>query len=308
MLIEVRRAGLLTTVQDRGREGWRRFGVPRSGALDLEEAMQANALVGNDAGDAVLEATMDGPTLGFPDGGLIALGGADASCLVNGVDVPTRHPIALERGSIVAVGRAVDGSRIYVAVAGGIDVPILLGSRSTCLRAQFGGYEGRALRSGDVLQIGTLSERSVAVVRELTRVRSLGPTVGHWRAQRRIRNRVVQFLRGEDYPLLAIESRRALTNDAFIVDSASDRMGLRLRGRRMRLVHDLSLPSRAVFPGTIQLPPDGMPIILLADSGTTGGYPVIGYVTRANLSGLGQLRVGEEVRLKDEGSRIKDEG
>lgn len=301
MRIEILRGGLLTTVQDRGREGWRRYGVPRSGALDLEEAVRANFLVGNDPGDGVLEATIDGPTLGFPNGGLIAICGADAVCSVNGMNIPTRHPVALPPKCVLEIGRVRSGCRIYIAVAGGIDVPVLLGSRSTCLRAGFGGHEGRALRSGDVLPVGSLSSRSLGIVNHLTSDGGAMPCVGNWRAMRPGRASFIRFFRGEEYPLLDDEGRGILNDQKFVVDRASDRMGLRLRARPIHLVREVSIQSRAVLPGTIQLPPDGMPIILLADAGTTGGYPVIGYVMRNGLSDLGQIREGEEVRMKDEG-------
>lgn len=259
--------------------------------------MRANLLVGNDPGDAVLEATIDGPTLGFPDGGLIALCGADADCSVGRIDIPSRHPVVLPPGSVLEVGRVRYGCRIYIAVAGGIDVPILLGSRSTCLRSGFGGHEGRALRVGDILRVGSVSSQTMNILNKLDRGGGESLRIGTWRAMRPEENSGIRIFRGEEYALMDRESRRILGDEIFAVDSSSDRMGLRLRGGPLRLIRDISICSQAVFPGTIQLPPDGMPIILLADSGTIGGYPVIGYVKRDDLSWLGQVRGGDGVKL-----------
>lgn len=295
MNIDVVRGGLMTTVQDQGRDGWRRYGVPGSGALDFEEARAANALVGNGIDSAFLESTLDGPILRFPEGGLIALCGADVAARVDGCDVPMRHPILLPASATLETGHVTRGCRFYIAIAGGLDVPIVLGSRSTCLRAAFGGHQGRVLRAGDRLPVGPLSRESRRRFELLGGTGRDTPVVGAWRAVEAERKGRIAIVPGEEYDMLDEESRRRFLQKEFIVDPASDRMGLRLHGGPLHLVSVISVASRAVIPGAIQLPPDGEPMILLADCGTTGGYPVIGYVARKDMSRLGQAWVGDTI-------------
>lgn len=277
--------GALTTVQDLGRRGWRHLGVGRAGALDPDAAQLANRLVGNPPDAAVLELTLRGPTLAFARPLRIALCGAQVDARFE--DAAGRstwllghRPVELPPGTL-HLGPVLGGARAWMAIAGGIDVPPVLGSRSTDLRGGFGGMAGRALRSGDVLPLG--ESRAPAAD---------APHAPAWW--------IDPCDDDEDAPVRFVSAwtgdAAALAARAWRVDPRSDRQGVRLAGEALpAAAHDgVSAP---VVPGTIQLPPDGHPILLLADAQTTGGYPVLGHVIAADLPRLAQLRPGDALAL-----------
>ena len=275
--IEVTKAGMLTTVQDLGRVGHRREGVPLSGAVDSLAMRVANLLVGNAEDAAGLEFTLVGPELTFRTDALVALGGADFG-------VQRWTPFRIRAGDTLALGPARSGCRGYLAVAGGIDVAPVLGSRSTYVRAQLGGWRGRALRAGDRLSVPPLTRR----------------VQGRWYIDPRIipsygSDVVLRVSAG----LHAAEFEAAWRSEAFRVSPQSDRMGLRLEaGRRLQRVGGTELVSMPIGPGTVQVPPDGQPIILLADAQTIGGYPQLAQVATVDLPLVAQLRPGDTVRFK----------
>ncbi len=265
--------GLMTTVQDLGRSGFRSSGVPSSGAADGVSAILANRILGNPENAAVLEYTLLGPTLQFQTDTFIALAGATDDSLA------ALRPIRVRRGDILRLGHAIRGCRGYLAVAGGICVPSVLNSCSTYMPAKLGGYGGRRLEAGDQLSIGE-------------------PLVTWFSTTWSLTNDVVPLPASPctlriipEGPVSA--AHRAITNTTMDVTAQSDRMGIRFGGSLP------SLPaaplSRAVLPGTIQLPPDGKPILLLCDAQTIGGYPVLGQVIAADLPRAAQLRPGDSV-------------
>jgi len=275
--IEVLRAGMFTTVQDLGRPGWRAMGVPLSGAADPFALRVANALVGNAESAAGLEFTLVGPELRFTRDAVVALTGAAFA------DLPRWRPCNVAAGTVLKLGVARDGCRGFLAIAGGIDVPAMLGSRSTYVRAQLGGKEGRALRDGDVLPV-------TATTREIG---------NHWRIDERIlpgysRTPVVRVVRGRH----AGEFGEGWLGAEFKTSSRSDRMGVRLEGGSLTRPAAADLVSLPVAPGTVQVPPDGQPIILLADAQTIGGYPQIAHVVSVDLPLVAQLRPGDRVRFQ----------
>ena len=275
--IEVNKSGMLTTVQDLGRVGHRREGVPVSGAVDTFAMRVANLLVGNAEDAAGLEFTLVGPKLTFRTDTLVALGGADFG-------VPRWTPFRIRAGDTLELGPARSGCRGYLAVAGGIDVAPVLGSRSTYLRANLGGWRGRALRVGDVLPVPR-SARSVQ---------------GRWRIDPEIipayRAEVVLRVSGG---LHGAEFDPAWQTEVFRVSAQSDRMGMRLEGGRgLRRVGGAELTSMPIGPGTIQVPPDGQPIVLLADAQTIGGYPQLAHIATVDLPLAAQLRPGDTVRFE----------
>lgn len=275
--ITVVQPGLFTTVQDRGRRGHRAAGVPLSGAADSVSLRLANLLVGNDEDAAAIECTLLGPTLRFDRETIVALVGAAFPGL------PMNQPVRLAAGAEIALGHATLGCRGVLAVSGGIDVPAVLGSRSTLVAAGFGGHAGRPLKAGDRLAVGEALGRSRPI--EALPPLLVTPT----------RPRVLRVIPGEH----AVVAGDAIWSRPFCASSRSDRMGLRLDGEPLPWSgHDGSMKSVAVFPGTVQLPPDGRPIVLLADAQTIGGYPVLGQVIEADLPLAAQLRPGEEVRLQ----------
>ncbi len=285
MSIEVLAPGLLTSVQDAGRPGWRHLGVARAGAADGWSLAVANLLVGNPVEAAALEITLQGPTLRFPRGGRIAITGATVDAHCDGEPVPGWRTVDLPAGAQVFLGHCRRGARAYLAIAGGVDVPRVLGSRSTDLRAGFGGQQGRALRTGDLLPTG--AARSVAPAR-LTVAR-------RWVEPRPTLDfdlpALLRYLPGSE----RTNPADALAERVWRVAPRSDRQGLRLAGDALALAGSPPAWSEAVSPGTIQLPPDGQPIVLGADAQTIGGYPRIGHVIAADGSRMAQLRPGEEV-------------
>jgi KipI family sensor histidine kinase inhibitor len=275
--VEVLHAGMLTLVQDAGRRGHRARGVPLSGPMDAFALRVANLLVGNPEDAAALEFALVGPDLRFSRDTIVALGGATFGRL------PDWKPMRVPAGTTLKLRAAVRGCRGYLAIAGGIDVPLMLGSRSTYARAALGGLEGRALRDGDVLPLG-------AAPRDL---------VGHWHIDPRVlpdysaepELRVVPGAQAGEFDDTFFSS-------AFRLTPQGDRMGLRLSGPTLQRHAPGELASSTVAPGTIQVPPDGQPIVLMADAQTIGGYAQIAHVIAVDLPLVAQLRPGDAVRFR----------
>jgi antagonist of KipI len=287
--LTVLRAGLLTTVQDGGRWGHQAEGVPVSGALDVRSARRANAIVGNDRNAAVLEITLIGPELRLEADVTFAVTGADLNATLDARQLPLNSAVHGRAGSTLAFGRRRAGGRAYMAFGGGVDVPPVLGSRATHTRSGMGGLEGRPLRAGDRLAVGTVPQDA--------RVEQLDPPVAPLPAAGQATTlRVLPGPQREWFDEAALDTLRQTT---FTVDPQSDRMGLRLSSaapipRRARG----EMISDATFPGALQVPPSGQPILLMADRPTTGGYPQIAVVISADLSLAGQLVPGDRVRFE----------
>ncbi|MFM1851195.1 MAG: hypothetical protein RIS54_879 [Verrucomicrobiota bacterium] len=278
MAVKVIKPGMLSTVQDLGRPGLRATGLPPGGAVDAFSLHLANLLVGNAPGVAGLEMTLVGAELEFQTDAIIAATGAPM-----GGPTPWR-PHAIKAGERVKFGAATRGCRTYLAVAGGFDVPKVLGGRGTDLRAGLGGLGGRALAKGDVLPIGAGAKT----------------IVGRWSVDPTIFPQI-----GEEVVLRTVVGAEAaeisggISRGEFTVSPQSDRMGLRLTGPGLVRRTNAELVSSAVAPGTVQVPPDGAPIVLLADAQTIGGYPRIAHVIRADQPLLAQLRPGDRVRFRN---------
>ena len=292
-MIDILRAGLLTSVQDLGRPRQREFGVASGGAVDSLACAVANRLVGNEPNAATLEITMGACVLRFSCATLVALAGADCHADLDGAPVWSwwRFPVA--RGQTLTLRPARFGMRTYVAVAGGIDVPETLGSRSTDLTAGFGGFEGRALRDGDRIAICHAS----AATRKLA---PMGVRPPVWLSDPLAHR--VRMLPGPEYDDFSALAHKHFWESAWRVTPNSNRMGYRLSGseplaRKKNRSHDLL--SHGVVPGVIQVPPSGQPIVLLADAQTTGGYPKIGTVISADLWRLGQVRLGSTLYFSE---------
>jgi antagonist of KipI len=296
----VLRPGLLTTVQDRGRPGSQRHGVVVGGALDDFALRVANLLVGNATGAAGLEITLLGPTLRLAADHLLALGGADLNATLDGEPVPTWRAFAAAAGCTLVFRAPGSGARACLAVAGGVDVPPVLGGRGTDLRAGFGGLDGRPLRAGDTIPVGVASPAAAALRLALLR---RGRRVAAWGAGRGLLplyspEPVLRVLPGPEHDGFTAASRAALVEASFEVSSQSDRMGYRLSGPRLELADPLELVSSPVTAGTVQVPADGQPIVLMADRQTTGGYPRIAQVITVDLALLAQAPPGSPVRFR----------
>ena len=295
----VTRAGFLTSVQDLGRTGFRHLGVSTSGALDSFALRVANLLVGNDEGAAGLEITLGGLQLRFKDERIVAWCGGEFDVQIGSRALPAGHVAHLQAGDEVKFGRAQIGCRCWLAISGGIDVPVVLGSRSTDLRGNFGGLDGRALRDGDIVPLGKNSERTNVWIDNLRTER-----IAQWSApqpwsQTAIANPVLRVVRGVDWNRFNDVTIRRFTSEAFAVSTDSDRMGVRFDNPDLHRNDDGDLVSEAVAPGTIQVPSSGRPILLLGDCQTIGGYPKIAHVITVDLSIAAQLRGGDHVRFSE---------
>ena len=289
----VQRAGFLTSVQDRGRAGFRQFGVSTSGALDPFALRVANVLVGNDEDAAGLEITLGGLQLRFKDERIVAWCGGEFDVQTGSRALPAGHVAHLQAGDELKFGRAHIGCRCWLAISGGIDVPVVLKSRSTDLRANFGGLEGRALRDGDILPIRAWPGSPIPA----TGVSSW--TAPYDWARPASRHPNLRFIRGVDWNRFNASTLQRLTSEAFTVSADSDRMGVRLDGPELKREDEADLISEAVAPGTIQVPPGGKPILLLGDCQTIGGYPKIAHVITVDLGIAAQLRAGDAVRFSE---------
>jgi antagonist of KipI len=305
MSVGIIRGGLLTTVQDLGRYGFQKHGVLVSGAMDAFALRLANLLVGNEEGAAALEITLMGPTLRFEQPTLIAIGGAYLSPKLDGKPVPEWRPVWVRAGSQLTFGAPVAGCRAYLAVAGGFAVPEVLGSRSTFLRGGIGGHEGRALAAGDLLVIGTPSVAAVQRMEQLECFAGNEPFAAtDWVVSSHLlpdysKNPVLRVMRGAQFDAFDEASRAHFIGNSFRVTPQSDRMGYRLQGDSLKLVEPLEMISEAVTAGTIQVPSDGNPIVLLADRQTTGGYPKIGQIATVDLPLIAQVKPGDTVRFQE---------
>ncbi|MEB3749853.1 5-oxoprolinase subunit C family protein [Geobacillus icigianus] len=289
-MIDVLEGGFFTTVQDRGRSGYRHVGVPPGGVMDVWAYRLANALVGNAGDEAVLEATMVGPTLRFHVETVIAVCGGDFPCMLNGRPLPLWKPAIVRPGDVLKIGVCRAGWRAYIAVTGGIAVPPVMGSRSTYVPARLGGLSGRPLQPGDVLPVGS-GRRNDAVGRLRW---GLAQAASRYIAGKR---KTVRAIPGPEYGEFTPESRRQFFAACYEVTARSDRIGYRLAGPALALEREREMVSEAVVFGTVQVPSSGQPIVLMADSQTTGGYPRIAQVAAADLPVLAQARPGDHIQF-----------
>jgi biotin-dependent carboxylase-like uncharacterized protein len=288
--LEVVEPGPFTTVQDLGRPGWQRYGVPVAGTLDREALVLANHLVGNPKDTAALEVLVGGLTLRVAEGAVrIAFAGDEAVLTITGPDglrrVPAWRSARIETGEILKVAALARTSCALLALEGGLDLPALHGSLSTYVRGGLGGLEGRALRRGDRLGL-CLAE---APTRDELGLRA-PPDPG--------RQRPVRVVLGPQADLFHDESIRTLLESGYEISRNADRMGMRLEGPRLEHRDGFDIVSDGIAPGSIQVPGSGQPIVLLADRQTAGGYPKIATVISADVPLLGRRRPGDAVRFE----------
>lgn len=294
MTIRVLRPGLLMTIQDLGRHGHQHIGLCPGGAMDTVSHAIANALVGNDPGEAALELTVLGPDLEFERDALVALCGAEFEA-----NLPLNRPVLLEAGTRLGIGRAARGARAYLAVAGGIAVEPVLGSRSTYLPGTFGGLGGRTLRRGDVLP---LQENYEEISRErFERLKRRSGRTVRWSAPPQTVPEhepvVLHVLDGQHFPSFDVASQRAFTDSVWKIAPDSNRMGFRFEGPKLSRAESDEILSGPTCLGTVQVPSNGMPIALMADHQTTGGYPKIAEIASADVPRLAQLGPGGTVHF-----------
>ncbi len=281
MRIFVQTPGFLTSVQDLGRYGHAHLGVSPCGAADGFSLRVANRLVGNADNTPALEMTLVGPKLAFEEDCTIALAGARSAAV--GLRAFGAHQIT--GGETIDFGPLIGGARSYLAVAGGISVPSVLGSGSTHLQATFGGYKGRALQKGDEIQVGTAERRPISP--PVTSLNGLFNFAG-----------VIRVTCSTQWDWFDDSSRERFFNSEYVVTEQSNRNGLRLTGEAISAANRSELLTEGVSIGAIQIPRDGHPIILFVDQQTTGGYPKIANVISADLHHIGQLRPRDAIRFQ----------
>ncbi len=284
--LTVTRPGLLTTVQDLGRWGHQAAGVPVAGAMDTYSLRLANGLVGNSESAAALEVTLVGPSVVVESPVVVAVAGAVFDLFVNERPMPHGAAVEVAAGSVLRFGERRRGTRAYLAVGGGFDTPLVLGSRSTHLVSRMGGLGGRALVAGDVLPVG--APLTAAVGRPGGTSLPLDITPGP---------RHLRVLLGPQDEWFTGAALDALLQATFTVSPRSDRMGFRLDGPALTTSRPGELISEPVAFGAIQVPSGGAPILLMADRQTAGGYPKIATVIAADLPLAGQLAPGDAVRF-----------
>ncbi|MEM2103107.1 MAG: biotin-dependent carboxyltransferase family protein [Candidatus Bathyarchaeia archaeon] len=286
-LFRVIKPGFFTTVQDLGRHGFLRFGVPLSGAMDKYAFTCANALVGNQANSACLEVTVIGPELEALDDAQVAITGADFQVTINHAPVSMWQTLSVKKGDKIAfVGSARYGCRAYLAVRGGIDVPMVLGSRSTYVRGGYGGIEGRILKSGDLIHAFELHS---PLKTKLIAPSDLIPSYE--------KEFTVNVVLGPQKDMFTAEGIETFFSSTYTVTLESDRMGYRLEGAEIERKTMSELVTDALIPGAVQVLGSGKPIVLMVDAQTSGGYPKIAAVTSAGISRLAQARPGDRVRF-----------
>lgn len=279
----------LLTVQDLGRPGHRADGLPAGGAMDQWALRAANALVGNDEGAAALEWTGGGGALRCHRELRVALAGTDAEAMLDGRPVPTGCTLHAPAGALLEIGRMGGGRFLYLAVAGGIAVPTVLGGAGSYLPAALGGLEGRRLRPGDELPVGRRPTGSAPGAGFTCPADLLDPVPAP--------AGVIRVVRGPQAAMLDETAWATLLGSGFTVGRTGDRMGYRLDGPPVVPTAPRDLPSEPACPGTIQLPPDGRPIVLMADAPTVGGYPKAAVVCSADLGRLAQCPTGAAIRF-----------
>jgi antagonist of KipI len=297
--VVVTRAGFLTTVQDCGRTGFRQVGVSLGGALDAHAIRVANLLVGNDESTAGVEIAFGGLRIRFDDERLVAWCGGEFDVQVGTVSLQAGHPALIQPGEELIFGHPKIGCRSWLAISGGIDVSLLLDSRSTDLRASFGGFSGRALRDNDEVSLGSNLQGAQALMTKLREQRIARWKPPHDWSSPAKHAPLLRFVRGADWNRFNAATIQRFMSEAFAISPDSDRMGVRFEQPELHRNDEGDLVSEAVAPGTIQLPPSGQPILLLGDCQTIGGYPKIAHVITVDLPVAAQVRAGDQVRFEE---------
>jgi len=289
MGINVTKPGLLSSIQDLGRNGYRKDGIIVGGAMDGLALRIGNLLIGNAEDTAGIECTLMGPELLFESAQLICITGGDLSPRIDQEPVKMWRPVFVKKGAVLSFGAGVLGCRTYITASGGFKLPLVLGSHATYIKAGFGGFKGRALKKGDSLEFANPYTGAQARSNWSADLSKLYPG---------IQDPVIRIIPGPEYDWFTEEAKQALQRQDFKLSTAADRMGYQLESVELPLKQARELLSSAVAFGTLQVTGKGSPILLMADHQTTGGYPRIAQVVSADFSLLAQKRPGEHIRFK----------
>ncbi|WP_019155936.1 5-oxoprolinase subunit C family protein [Robertmurraya massiliosenegalensis] len=285
--ITIEKSGMLTTIQDLGREEYQSYGISIGGAMDKWAFRIGNILVGNDENTAAIEFAFIGPKLRFHGEGYLAISGANCSPKLNGKTISMWKVMPVEDGDILSFGSNKDGCYTYVAIAGGIEVKEVLGSKSTSLRAGYGGYEGRTLRQGDRIVCG--NDDAIKYLR--LKGRKLRPE----RIPIYQNKNVIRFIWGPHEDFFAKKTKENFTSNPYKISKDSDQMGYRLEGMKLDRIITSDILSYYISPGAIQIPRDGTPILLMPHCGMSGGYTVIGTVIDVDMPFAAQKKPNETI-------------
>ena len=288
MSVTILSPGLFTTVQDSGRLGYQQYGFAPGGALDKRGLTLANLLVGNDPGEAVLEMTLLGAQMEFTKDNVIAIAGALCEPSLNGEPVPMYTSLLMRVGDILSIGAVKDGCRVYVAFAGGLDVPCVMGSKSTQIKYGLGGFEGRALKAGDSIPFTNPQSASVSFKKHVLPVPVRQPGVQTLRV----------VLGPQSDTFFTKEALETFVKEEYAVTNESDRMGYRLEGKTLSFINGADIISDAIALGSVQVPASGKPIVLLCDRQTVGGYAKIATVISVDIPVIAQCKMGDKVRFQ----------
>ncbi len=294
MSIQVLKSGIMDSIQDKGRYGFRHLGINISGVMDSISSQVVNMVVGNDTNEAVMEMHFPSPTILFESETLISIGGADFSPTLNGEEIPLWHPVMVCKNSVLQFHKKIKGSVCYLAVRGGFKVPKWLKSKSTNMKAIHGGYDGRSLLKGDVIKIKATHKLSKEVCEK-------DFIILPWQVDMNMDKseaKEIYVLKGPEWDILNEGSKKRFIENSYSIHSFSDRMGYRLSGHSLSCDSKNEIISSAVCFGTIQLLPNGQLIVLMADHQTIGGYPRIAQVVSAHLSKLAQKGSLENINFK----------
>lgn len=288
--VKIIEPGPLTTIQDKGRNGYQQFGMPVAGAMDLFSYRMANLLVENEDGAAAMEFTLMGPKMEFLEDTVIAITGAETVPLINDKPVPLWQSSFVPKGSVLSFQGIKSGLRGYIAMGGGINVPQIMGSRSTYLRGNIGGFRGRKLAAGDIIKINNSPSTSSSNYKKLRLPKKFIPIIN--------KSATIRVILGPQDELFKQESINTFLSSHYEISVESDRMGYRLSGPIIEHKESADIISDGIPPGAIQVPGHGQPIIMLSDRQTTGGYPKIATVISTDLNILAQLMPGSTIRFK----------
>lgn len=290
MKLQIIHSGPLLTIQDKGRFGYLKYGIGNAGAMDQKAYKRANVLVGNTQGEAALEATVMGPEIHFTEDCICAITGADMKPMLNEVPIENNRPFLAPKDSVLRMGFTVNGCRSYIAFAGGIDVPMVMKSRSTDMKCQIGGLNGRKLQDGDELDLG---KSQVEYEQILRKGEKLSPEPAKYE-----KDITVRVVMGPQEYAFSEEGLQTFLNEIYEVTSESDRMGIRLKGDEIASKAGVDIVSDGIAEGSIQVSSNGQPIILMADHQTTGGYAKIATVISVDLPLLAQALPGSKVKFQ----------
>lgn len=258
----------MTSIQDLGRSGLNFYAIANSGAMDVQSAKIANLLLRKDESDPLIECTFMAPTILFDNSTEIAISGADFTWKINGKRIVINQRIKIEKGDVLSGGTSQTGMRAYIAVLGRIQIKPTFGSYSTQMNARIGGFEGRQLKKGDVLE---------------------------WKVEINNTSKAVAVFKGPEFSWLSETAQETFEVEEYTISSDSNRMGMRLKGKALDVSGQVLPSSVPLLPGFIQLPPNGLPIIVLQDGQTTGGYPRIAYIRKQELYQLNQVKIGQSI-------------